>query len=171
MDQGYQYSPLDPKNRQIRLVTLESGAWSDDICCSIDVVSFDGRPIYEALSYVWGDPKDRKDIRLNDHLFDITENLWMVLRRLRDPVVSRVLWIDAIYINQKDNDEKSHQVAMMGKIYSSRQKAIIWLGEDLDTTEAGSKSIVASRACEMLEMLGAGRYLDQLPCFSASDGQ
>lgn len=150
---------------------MESGAWSDEICCNIDVVSFDGHPIYEALSYVWGDQKDQKDIRLNDHLFDVTENLWMALRRLRDPVDSRVLWIDAICINQKDNNEKSHQVAMMGEIYSSCQKAIIWLGEDLDTTEAGSKSIVASRACDMLKMLGAGRRLDQLPCFSTSDGQ
>lgn len=49
---------------------------------------------------------------------------------------------------------------MMWEIYSNCQKAIIWLGEDLDTTEAGSKPIVASRACDMLEMLGAGKHLD-----------
>ena len=95
----------------------------------------------------------------------------MALRRLRDPAVSRILWIDAICINQSDKNEKSHQVAMMGEIYSSCQKAIVWLGEDLDTTKAGSKSIVASRACDMLKMLGANRHLDQLPCFSTSDGQ
>ena len=52
---------------------------------------------------------------------------------------------------------------MMGGVYSSCQKTIIWLREDLDTTEAGSKSIVASRACDMLGMLGAGRHLDH-PC-------
>jgi Heterokaryon incompatibility protein (HET) len=171
MSQGYQYPPLDPKRRQIRLVTLESGAWSDKICCIIDVVSFDGHPIYEALSYVWGDEKDQEDIQLNDHPFKVTKNLWMVLRRLRDSAVSRVLWIDAICINQSDKNEKSHQVAMMGEIYSSCQKAIIWLGEDLDTTQAGSKSIVASRAYDMLKMLGADKHLDQLPCFSTSDGQ
>ena len=85
------------------------------------------------------------------------------LRRLRDPVDSLVLWVEAICINQKDNNEKAHQVAMMREIYSSCQKMIIWLGEDLDTTEAGSKSIVASRACDMLGMLGAGRHLDH-PC-------
>jgi len=171
MGQGYQYSPLDPENRQIRLVTLESGAWSDEIRCSIDVVSFDRHPIYEALSYIWGDEKDRKDIQLNGYLFDVTKNLWMVLRRLRDPAVSRVLWIDAICINQKEKNEKSHQVAMMGEIYGSCQKAVIWLGEDLDTAKAGSKSTVASRACDMLEMLGADRHLDQLPCFSTGNGQ
>lgn len=171
MSQRYQYSPFDPKKQQIRLVTLKPGAWSDKICCSIDVVSFDGHPIYEALSYVWGDEKDQEDIQLNDHPFKVTRNLWMVLRRLRDPVVSRILWIDAICINQSDKNEKSRQVAMMGEIYSSCQKAIVWLGEDPDTTKAGSTSIVASRACDMLKMLGADRHLDQLPCFSTSDGQ
>ena|SRR5438045_831816 len=115
MDQPYQYSPFDPKERQIRLVTLEPGAWLDRICCSIDTISFDGQPIYEALSYVWGDPENRRPIQLNDHLFEVTENLWMVLRRLRDHAIRRVLWVDAICINQTDNEEKSQQVAMMGR--------------------------------------------------------
>jgi hypothetical protein len=28
-DQAYQHSPFDPEHQQIRLVTLEPGAWSD----------------------------------------------------------------------------------------------------------------------------------------------
>lgn len=171
MSQEYQYSQLDRENRQIRLLTLEPGVWADKICCSIDIVSFNDHPTYEALSYVWGNEKDRKDIQLNGRPFDVTENLWMVLRRLRDDAVRRVLWVDAVCINQKDNNEKSHQVAMMGEIYSSCQKTVIWLGEDHDTINAGSKSIVASRARDMLELLGAGSHLDELPCFSTGASQ
>lgn len=170
MDRPFQYSPFDPQQRQIRLVTLEPGAWPDGIRCSIDAISFDRQPIYDALSYVWGDASNRRPIRLNDDLFDITENLWIVLRRLRDHTIRRVLWVDAICINQIDSEEKSQQVTMMREIYGACQTAIIWLREDLDVAETGSKSVLASRACEMLDMLGADRHLHELPCFSVSDG-
>ena len=169
MDRTYQYSPLDPRQRQIRLIQLEPGAWPDGIRCSIHTISFDGQPVYDALSYVWGDPNNRKPIQLNGHSFEVTENLWIVLRRLRDHGIRRELWIDAICINQSDNEEKSQQVSMMRDIYGGCQEAIIWLGEDPDVAETGSKSMVASRACDMLELLGADRHFHELPCFSASD--
>ncbi|KAF4630994.1 hypothetical protein G7Y89_g7140 [Cudoniella acicularis] len=171
MDQPYQYSPFDPKQRQIRLVTLEPGDWPDGIRCRVEAIPFDEQPTYEALSYVWGDANKRRPIQLNDHLFEVTENLWLVMRRVRHHTIRRVLWVDAICINQADDEEKSQQVAMMGEIYRGCQNAIIWLGEDPDTAETGSKSVIASRACEILEMLGADKHLDELPCFSASDGQ
>lgn len=169
MDKPYQYSPFDPKQRQIRLITLEPGAWQDPIYCSINIISFDGQPTYDALSYVWGNPKNRKPIQLNDHSFVVTENLWIVLRRLRDHAMRRVLWVDAICINQDNNEEKSQQVSMMREIYSGCQNAIVWLGEDPDVGETESKSMTASRVCEMLEMLGADRHLHELPCFSTSE--
>jgi hypothetical protein len=171
MDQIYKYTSLSSKNRQIRLVTLRPGTWSDEIRCNIEIVPFDGHPPYEALSYVWGADQGQKGIWLDNCLFDVTKNLWLALRRLRDLYVSRVLWIDAICINQGDSSEKSHQVAFMGEIYSSCRNAIVWLGGDLDTTEAGSRSIIASRACEMLELLGTDKHLNELPCFSAGDYQ
>ena len=170
MDEIYQYSPLDPSQRQIRLVLLEPGAWPDGIRCSIHTIAFDGQPKYDALSYVWGDAKNRKTIQLNGHSFEVTENLWIVLRRLRDHGIRRELWIDAICINQSDNEEKSQQVSMMRDIYGGCHEAIIWLGEDPHVAETGSKSMVASRACEMLELHGADRHFHELPCFSASEG-
>ena len=36
----------------------------------------------------------------------VTANLHVALSHLRDPFVERILWIDAIYINQSDEDEK-----------------------------------------------------------------
>ncbi|KAH7396120.1 heterokaryon incompatibility protein-domain-containing protein, partial [Pyrenochaeta sp. MPI-SDFR-AT-0127] len=41
----------------------------------------------------------------------------------------RVLWVDAICINQTDNDERSKQVAIMGEIYNRAIKVFAWLGE------------------------------------------
>jgi hypothetical protein len=39
------------------------------------------------------------------------------------------MWLDMICINQKDEDEKSGQVSMMGDIYKRAAKVYAWLGE------------------------------------------
>ncbi|KAK2615941.1 hypothetical protein N8I77_002662 [Diaporthe amygdali] len=47
------------------------------------------------------------------------------------------LWIDALCINQADNDEKASQVAMMGRIYAATTSVTVWLGpEDVFTRPA-----------------------------------
>jgi hypothetical protein len=40
-----------------------------------------------------------------------------------------MLWIDALCINQRDVQERSHQVQHMAKIYGSAKQVLIWLGE------------------------------------------
>ena len=41
-------------------------------------------------------------------------------------------WIDALCINKASIEEKSHQVAMMRKIYSSASFVLVWLGPEAD---------------------------------------
>lgn len=41
----------------------------------------------------------------------------------------RFLWIDAICIDQSRVEERNHQVAMMGKIYSRARRVLVWLGQ------------------------------------------
>jgi hypothetical protein len=50
------YTPLNPERREIRVVHLQSGEWTDEIECTLEVVSLDDSPDYMTLSYVWGDP-------------------------------------------------------------------------------------------------------------------
>ena len=40
------------------------------------------------------------------------------------------LWVDALCIDQGNNDEKMHQVAGMGRIYSRASRIVCWLGEN-----------------------------------------
>ena len=48
----------------------------------------------------------------------------------------RVLWIDALYINQDETVERNHQVALMRDIYKKAARAIVWIGpEGVDTTK------------------------------------
>lgn len=88
---------------------------------------------YQALYYAWGDPRVTLPITLNDCPFKITANLHSFLRQLRHRAQpAGPFWADAICVNQKDHEDKSVQVAMMDKIYSSASKAIVWLAEDED---------------------------------------
>ena len=49
----------------------------------------------------------------------------------------KLLWVDAVCINQQDDMEKSEQVKMMRDIFSSAQKVLAWSGEaSYDSDEA-----------------------------------
>src|SRR5271154_3222751 len=80
---------------------------------STGCASLNSPPSYVALSYVWGDPARKKDLNIDGKVVRITESLDTALRHLRSfggNITSRPLWIDALCINQDDNDEKSCQV-------------------------------------------------------------
>ncbi|KAH9219629.1 heterokaryon incompatibility, partial [Leptodontidium sp. 2 PMI_412] len=59
----------------------------------------------------------------------VTRNLFLALRRLRKPEEPRVMWIDALCICQENDEEKSHQVRLMGEIYKRCAEVCIWVGE------------------------------------------
>lgn len=60
----------------------------------------------------------------------ITANLYSALRFLRLPDAPLVLWVDAVCIDQRNNNERSSQVALMGRIYSLAERVLVWLGEE-----------------------------------------
>jgi hypothetical protein len=53
-----------------------------------------------------------------------------ILKQLRRRWVGRLLWIDAICIDQTEEaeQERNQQLQIMGHIYSQAVKVIIWLG-------------------------------------------
>src|SRR4051812_36530342 len=63
--------------------------------------------------------------------YPVTRELGLALKYLRRPQ-DRILWIDAICINQEDHEERNHQVQMMALIYNSAAQVCVWLGEDND---------------------------------------
>lgn len=94
-----------------------------------------GTHLYEALSYVWGDESIRTSIRIGKQDSEVTLNLHAALLHLRDRLLERVIWVDAICINQEDSKEKSHQVQLMAEIYAKASRVIVWLGEATDKTD------------------------------------
>ncbi|KAK4449786.1 heterokaryon incompatibility protein-domain-containing protein [Podospora aff. communis PSN243] len=126
---GIQYTPLDTTRRSIRTLQLLPGRWLDPINCIIDSVALDDKPSFDALSYVWGNASDTIPIQVNSSPFHTTKNLVAALRRLRSSVDTKTLWVDAICINQADNQEKMEQVKMMADIYKAATSVRIFLGE------------------------------------------
>jgi hypothetical protein len=127
-------------NTHIRLLKiLPDNDASAPIRCTLDQHGLSEDLSYEALSYVWGDLSlPRVPITCNNQTVDVTPNLLHALFRLRQSQISRLVWIDALCINQAEDVEKSYQVPLMTKIYSAAQCVIIWLGEVDDENEAAT---------------------------------
>ncbi|KAF5635754.1 ACB 4-hydroxyacetophenone monooxygenase [Fusarium sp. NRRL 52700] len=83
---------------------------------------------YRSLFPVWRDWKITS-IAIDGCDLPIGENLFVALLHLRDRSIERILWIDAICINQQDTKEKGHQVQSMAKIYATATRVIVWLGK------------------------------------------
>jgi hypothetical protein len=54
---------------------------------------------------------------------------------LLNPRYIRILWVDALCINQRDIEEKSMQLRRMNEIYNRAQNVIIWFGETKDNSD------------------------------------
>ncbi|KAF2029746.1 heterokaryon incompatibility, partial [Setomelanomma holmii] len=87
-------------------------------------------PVFNALSYAWGDAKGDKGILLDGMPFTVRRNLWTFLQQARNRLTQppTLLWIDAICINQTEVHERNLQVGLMGQIYSKASKVFVWLG-------------------------------------------
>jgi hypothetical protein len=130
--QKFEYQPMTEPDG-IRLLVLHPAELaSADLHCdlvhtTLSLCAFDLIDHYTALSYVWGDANDLRTISVNDRPMGITTNLHSALLHLRDTTRPSRLWVDAVCINQHNDQEKSHQVGMMGKIYAGANHTIIYL--------------------------------------------
>ncbi|KAI0425713.1 heterokaryon incompatibility protein-domain-containing protein [Xylaria sp. FL1042] len=138
----YQYEPL-PTSEHIRLVTIYAGRFDDDILLSYDVVALGSNecPSYNALSYTWDMQAGSRPVYVvaegKTWVMNISSSLADSLLYFRYADRSRVMWIDALCIDQTNNVEKGPQVARMGKVYRSAHRISIWLGpEENDSTRA-----------------------------------
>ncbi|TVY15387.1 Heterokaryon incompatibility protein 6, OR allele [Lachnellula arida] len=155
MANTYEYSPF-PDTNSIRLIYLKP--WrlhrNEKLRCELKTVSLDDGdlPEFEAKSYAWGEPIFSREIlvdggsklaitpSLGDALqrmrWKIPRSLRNALQRMRQGISRRghisssvrILWADAICINQQDIDERSQQVQLMRKIYQGASRVLVWLG-------------------------------------------
>jgi len=142
-DQPFEYSPVGIHDIRL-LELLPSLDFDSEIHCKISHSSLEKHPPYEALSYVWGGSNYTTSVQVGGRPHQVTTNLELALRYLRLYENSRLLWVDAICINQHDILEKNDQVAQMRWIYLGAEKVVVWLGEE---ENAG----MALKFCSMIQ--------------------
>lgn len=132
----YPDAPLNPGSQEMRIFELLPGLRGSKIHGRLirhDLQRTGVTLLFEALSYRWGLTQNAKTIQLNNNLdFKITAALESALQVLRSVEEARLIWIDAICINQGDVQERNHQVQLMRKIYSHAKTVRIWLDVDID---------------------------------------
>ncbi|KAK3364348.1 heterokaryon incompatibility protein-domain-containing protein [Lasiosphaeria hispida] len=128
------YRPLAPE--LIRVLELEAGNPLDPIVGRLVHQTLDGES-YEAVSYVWGDARKRRDVAIDGVTLSVTANLHGALTAFRHLPLSgysnsvrqvRRLWADALCINQGDLAERTSQLELMGRIFAGARRVLAWLG-------------------------------------------
>ncbi|KAK4461310.1 HET-domain-containing protein [Cladorrhinum samala] len=133
-DDLYRHLPLDPRRKEIRVLTVLLGNNDEPPECTLSVVPLSDGPVrFNALSYVWGDPGDTTTMTVNGVPSVVTKSLAGALHSLRNCRTVRFsalpIWADALCINQRDDAERAQQVRMMGDIYAAAAHVAVWLGE------------------------------------------
>ena len=150
--QHYQHLPLHGR-RTIRLLQLEpTKSLAAPIKCTLQEVSLDANPRYEAISYSWDGQVSDRILHLQDETDDtprqllVTENCEDAIRALQRDLCRNTplhIWIDAISINQANVQERNSQVSMMGDIYKHAFTVRIWLGHATHDSYAALRVLLA----------------------------
>ncbi|KAH7082845.1 heterokaryon incompatibility protein-domain-containing protein, partial [Paraphoma chrysanthemicola] len=129
---GFQYSVLDRKKRQIRLLKIHKPENAGGYYVRAQLSTFDlqSAPSYSALSYTWGTQNATRSISLNGGRFEVGHSLYQFLDEFQHGEKQneqRWLWTDQICIDHNSNAERSHQAGMMSTIYSQALETLVWL--------------------------------------------
>jgi hypothetical protein len=151
----YTYEPMD-YHEEIRILKIVHGKKNAPVECMLYRSALQASTYnpslslletypYWALSYWWGDDEPSNPIRIYQDtrvrtslqefallnlsgIFYVRNNLYAALKHFRKEDRDVDIWADALCINQKDNDEKTAQVARMHEIYSDAENVSVWLG-------------------------------------------
>ncbi|OAG09459.1 uncharacterized protein CC84DRAFT_1082351 [Paraphaeosphaeria sporulosa] len=140
--------------RTFRLLFIHPAQhYEQQLQCSCLPFAIDDAPSFEALSYVWGHPTPAVEVLCNGKPFSIQPELANALSQLRLQQHARIVWADAICIDQNNVEERNNQVSLMRSIYPSATRVIVWLGPaDPEHTET---------ALGFIEIIGAACMIQQ----------
>ncbi|KAF2813858.1 HET-domain-containing protein, partial [Mytilinidion resinicola] len=136
----YESLPLPAGSRCIRaldVVRLSENA-GHPLQYDLRIIDLDSEPSpsFTALSYAWGSQTlDSGVITCGSFTLPITQNCHCALQHLTEVFGRLTIWIDAICINQDDEDEKMRQILLMQDIYSRAETVYVWLGESNVSTD------------------------------------
>jgi len=108
---------------------------------------------YEALSYTWadaaGDAQRRQQVFIGSYWdsLPITNNCASALKSIRMTQKARLVWVDAICINQADDEERAAQIKLMQKIYKLAARVVVYVGEEFPGSRGALRMLDAAYYC------------------------
>ena len=177
------YRSLDIEKRQIRLLRIRKyNSARREIHGSLHICSLDDCCPYSAVSYEW-DPSSFEQLApltlltQSGHSLQLGSNLsaFLIEHTKQNTKPYKLLWIDAICINQRDRKERATQVAIMRQIYSQAICVLAWLGPHHSMSKTAMHFFLEMAAFEPLSLDRRRRFLstkflleDQLQNFEIS---
>ncbi|EME42840.1 hypothetical protein DOTSEDRAFT_101598, partial [Dothistroma septosporum NZE10] len=134
----FEHQALRTPDHQIRLLHFLR---DDQLGLIFQLEAYNVReaPPYAAISYTWGEPGRVQNIVINDDRLEVGQNahyaLWQATVASRGRDVEHY-WIDSVCIDQSNLREKSHQVGMMGRIYSGAALVYACVGQHSGTSRS-----------------------------------
>lgn len=130
----FEYSALSA--REIRILVPDDMQPTSGLSWSLRKASIDDQGLYfTALSYAWAchTHPDTFPISCNGRQLRVHYNLYSALpflarRYNNDDLLATPYWVDAICINQLDDEEKVSQIRLMNMIYRQADRVLVWLG-------------------------------------------
>ncbi|KAH7066329.1 heterokaryon incompatibility protein-domain-containing protein [Paraphoma chrysanthemicola] len=151
----FTYAPLPPGT--IRLLRPAPLSQPGGHVWDLQTVRLDEPDLkFNALSYTWGLRTKPIPITLNNQRFLVQQNLYSALPYLAVRCMrgtGESIWIDALCINQDDEEEKTDQIRLMSQIYQKAQSVWVWLG-------LVGKQETIPEAIRMLDQVGRKVPLD-----------
>ena len=145
MADAFNYTKLPPNH--FRLIKLTGFRDNGNLSCELQHVALESMPEYDAISYAWNNELPSVPISCCNRELLITPSLHEALCTFYKLGLSRLLWADAVCINQLDDLEKADQVALMGQFYSNAQCVLVWLGSAGLHTDLAMDSITNLNIC------------------------
>ncbi|EXJ62483.1 hypothetical protein A1O7_02920 [Cladophialophora yegresii CBS 114405] len=141
--EAYKWDKLEDPKTWIRILSLEPGAVNEPLVGTLESAILDSECRYDATSYCVGPTDTPHQILLRkqdkSYALPITSSLLGMLRRFRSLTETRRLWIDAVCIDQTDDQEKADQIMLMRNIYTLTRRVLIYLGEPDETTASATE--------------------------------
>jgi hypothetical protein len=156
---GLPYTKLNVSRQEIRLFELHPSTSTSVVSGSFRYVELASCSDYIALSYTWGDQTSSLQVHLAEGgTISVRENLWWFLR-IQSTLITqpKLLWIDAICINQSDVIERNVQVRLMKLIYANAEEVYAWLGREANNSNL-AMDFVAKRGAKSPKTRGPGFY-------------
>ncbi|EGP83473.1 uncharacterized protein MYCGRDRAFT_96851 [Zymoseptoria tritici IPO323] len=131
---------------QVRMIRVQSELQDGKVVCAMTIEDLSSGLGFSALSYTWHNALEYHDwssgspvrddplmkIYCNGETCWVSHNLFQALDQVRRKRFRRLIWIDALCINQDPDDqtEKTQQIQLMGSIYATALEVLIWLGKE-----------------------------------------